>query len=48
MGYNESSKSYIIYFPVLKKIDISIDVTFNEDSTYKKSRKRPVEDSKET
>ena len=45
MGYSESSKAYRIYFPGFKKINISIDVTFDEDSAYNKSRKRPVEDS---
>ena len=43
MGYSESSKAYRIYFPGYKKIDISRDVTFDEDTTYKKSRKRPTE-----
>ena len=47
MGYPEISKAYKIYFPGFKKIDISRDVTFDEDSAYKKSRKRPVEDSEE-
>ena len=32
VGYSESSKAYIIYFPGFKKIDISRDVTFDEDS----------------
>ena len=44
----KSRKSYKIYFLGFKKINISRDVTFDEDSTYNKSRKRPVEDSKET
>ena len=48
VGYSERSKAYRIYFPGFKKIDISIDITFNEDSAYNKSRKRPVKDSKET
>ena len=39
---------YRIYFPRFKKIDISRDVTFGEDRAYNKSRKRPVEDPKET
>ena len=47
MGYSESSKAYRIYFPGFKKIDINRDVTFDEDSAYKKSRKRPVEDFEE-
>ena len=45
VGYNESLKAYRIYFPRFKKIYNSRDVTFNEDSTYIKSRKRPVEES---
>ena len=32
VGYSESSKAYRIYFPGYKKIDISRDVTFDEDS----------------
>ena len=42
VGYSESSKAYRIYFPGFKKLDISRDVTFDEDSTYKKSRKIPI------
>ena len=45
MGYNESSKAYRIYFPGFKKIG---GMKFEEESTYNKSRKRPVEDSEET
>ena len=48
VGYSESSKDYRIYVPGFKKIDISKDVTFDEDSTYKKSRKRPIEEFEET
>ena len=48
MGYSDSSKAYKIYFPGFKKIDISKDITFDEDSTYNKSIKSPVEDSEET
>ena len=48
VGYSESLKDYRIYFPGFKKIDISSDVTFDEDSAYNKSRKRPVEDLEET
>ena len=47
MGYSESSKTYRVYFPGFKKIDISRDVTFDEDTAYKKSRKRPTEDTEE-
>ena len=41
------SKAYRIYFPGFKKIDISRDVTFDEDLAYIKSRKRPVEEPEE-
>ena len=44
LGYSESSKAYRIYFPGYKKIDISRDVNFDEDTTYNKSRKRPAEE----
>ena len=47
MGYSKSSKAYRIYFPGYKKIDISKDVTFDEDTAYDKSRKRPVEKPEE-
>ena len=43
VGYSESSKAYIIYFLGYKKIDISRDVTFDEDTTYNKSKKIPEE-----
>ena len=47
VGYFERSKAYRIYFPGFKKIDISRDVTFDEDSAYIKSRKRPAEELEE-
>ena len=48
VGYYESSKAYRIYFPRFKKIEISRDVTFDKDSAYNKSRKRPAEDPEES
>ena len=45
--YSKSSKAYRIYFPGYKKIDISKDVTFDEDIAYNKSWKKPVEEFKE-
>ena len=48
MGYSESSKASRIYFLGFKKIDISRDVTFEKDSAYNKSRKRPAEDPEES
>ena len=47
VGYSESSKAYKIYFPGFKKIDISRDVTFDEYSTYNKSKKRTAEEPEE-
>ena len=48
MGYSQSLKSYRIYFPGFKKIDISRDVQFDEDSAYNKSRKIPNAELEET
>ena len=47
LGYSDSSKAYRIYFLGYKKIDISSDVTFDEDTAYNKSKKRPAEEPKE-
>ena len=47
MGYSESSEDYRIKFLGFKKIDISKDVIFDEDSSYNKSRKRPAEEPEE-
>ena len=48
VGYSESLKACRIYFPRFKIIDISMDITFDEYSAYKKSRTRPAEDPEET
>ena len=40
VGYSEISKAYRIYFPGYKKIDISRDVTFDEDIAYKKQKQK--------
>ena len=47
VGYSKSLKAYRIYFLGYKKIDISRDVTFGEDTAYNKSRKRPIEEPEE-
>ena len=47
MGYSEISKAYRIYFPGLKNIHLSRDVTFDKDSTYIKSRKKLAEEPEE-
>ena len=47
MGYSKSSKAYRLYFLGYKKIEISRDVKFDEDTAYNKSRKRPAEEPKE-
>ena len=47
VGYSESSKAYRIYFLGFKKINISRHVTFDEDTAYNKSRKRPAEEPEE-
>ena len=45
--YSKSLKAYKIYFPGYNKIDISRDVTFDEETCYNKSRKRHVEEPEE-
>ena len=45
LGYFERSKAYRIHFLGFKKINISRDVTFDKDSAYNKSRKRPAEET---
>ena len=47
VGYSKSQKAYKIYFPGYKNIDISMDVKFDEDMAYKKSKKRPTKEPKE-
>ena len=47
VGYSESLKAYRIYFLGFKNIYISRDVTFDEDSSYIKSRKKPAEEPEE-
>ena len=47
VGYSERSKDYRIYFPEFKNIDISRDVTFDEDSPYSKSKKLPLVEDEE-
>jgi hypothetical protein len=38
VGYNENSKAYKIYVPDQRQIELSRDVTFHEEVTFKKSR----------
>ena len=39
VGYNEQSKAYRIYIPGFHQVEISRDVTFDEDASFTKSRK---------
>ena len=43
-GYGDTSKAYRIYFLGFKNIDISRDVTFDDDLTCFSSRMKPVQD----
>ena len=47
VGYSDTSMAYRIYFPGLKKIDISRDVTFDEDLAYFRTRRTPIQEDKE-
>jgi hypothetical protein len=44
VGYNESSKAYIIYILEQHKVEFSRDVTFNEKMTFKKSIEETIEE----
>ena len=39
VGYSEQSKAYRIYIPGYRQIELSKDVTFDEDTTFRKSKK---------
>ena len=39
MEYSEQSKAYQIYIPRYRQIELSRDVTFDEDPAFRKSRK---------
>lgn len=38
VGYNETSKAYMIYIPGTRLIEVSRDVTFHEEATFRRSR----------
>jgi hypothetical protein len=46
VGYSETSKAYRIYIPGQKFIEVSRDVTFHEETTFRHARELPC-DSKE-
>jgi hypothetical protein len=39
VGYSETSKAYRVYIPGHKQVEISRDVTFDEDAAFNNSRK---------
>ena len=44
LGYSESSKAYRIYIPEQHKIEVSGDVTSNENMAFKKSIEETIEE----
>ena len=49
IGYSEQSKAYRIYIPRYCQIELSRDVTFDEDTTFRKSKKdKKYEEEHET
>ena len=44
VGYSESSKAYRIYIPEQHKIEVSIDITFNEKMAFKKYIEESMEE----
>jgi hypothetical protein len=47
IGYNESSKSYRICVPGQQKVEINIDITFDERIAFKKSIEDSIDSNKE-
>jgi hypothetical protein len=43
VGYNESSKAYQIYIPIQRQIEVSRDVTFEEEIAFRRSRESQME-----
>jgi hypothetical protein len=43
VGYNESSKAYRIYIPSQRQIEVSRDVIFEEEITFRRSRESQME-----
>jgi hypothetical protein len=43
VGYSETSKAYRIYVPGKKFIEVSRDVTFHEEATFRRSRELPCD-----
>jgi hypothetical protein len=43
VGYSESSKSYRIYIPSQRQIEVRRDVTFEEEVSFQKSREAQME-----
>jgi hypothetical protein len=47
VGYSETSKAYRIYIPGQRQIEISKEVTFDEEATFRKSRKSHMDEDRE-
>jgi hypothetical protein len=48
VGYNDTSKAYRIYIPRQRQIEVSQDVTFDEEVAFRRSRESHMEiDSEE-
>jgi hypothetical protein len=44
VGYSETSKAYRVYIPGHRQIEISRDVTFDEDATFNRSRQNHIDE----
>jgi hypothetical protein len=44
VGYSQTSKAYRVYIPGHRQIETSIDVTFNEDATFNRSKQSHIDE----
>jgi hypothetical protein len=47
VGYSETSKAYRIYVPGKKFIEVSRDVTFHEEATFRRTKELPCDTEKQ-
>jgi hypothetical protein len=47
VGYSETSKAYKIYIPGKRQMEISLDVTFDKDEAFRRSRESHMDEDRD-